>query len=98
MEAVLYPQGLTLWSLRSGRLKPSEFAVVFTTAFLGAAVGQNVVNYVIVKSGRQSVVVFLLSFLTGISIIAILITAFQGNPWHERAVDFYKLCAQWEAR
>lgn len=75
-----------------GKLRGDELAVVFVTGAAGAAIGQTIVNRLVAKSGKQSLVVFLLAGLTAISVVAIVGTSLSNPHWHDRVFDTEALC------
>jgi uncharacterized membrane protein YfcA len=71
-----------------GRI-PMDFALLFgALCFVSSCVGIGVLQAAIVKYGRPSVIVFLVSFVNGVS--ALLMAAFGGlDVWHQYEAGAY---------
>lgn len=75
-----------------GKIRGDELAGVMLTGFAGALLGQKVINHLVARSGRQSLLIFLLGGLTLVSVVLIVALTLAGGSFDGPAVRPDALC------
>jgi uncharacterized membrane protein YfcA len=75
-----------------GKIRGDELAGVMLTGFAGALLGQRVINNLVARSGKQSMLIFLLGGLTLLSVILIVSLTLAENDFSDPAFQPDALC------
>eukprot|EP00049_Salpingoeca_infusionum_P014629 m.276627 g.276627 ORF g.276627 m.276627 type:complete len:484 (+) comp15713_c2_seq6:38-1489(+) len=82
----------TIQYLILDKIKGDEFLIVLALGFAGALLGQKVINNLVDKYKKQSILLFLLGSLTLVSCIIIVATTLPSADFHDTTLNLDQIC------